>query len=95
MIWFGFIFFLYPQIPFGPKRPVYKQQVKVIKKISLFISMKSRLNSGYFMQITNKTKKQPDDRNVNQMLCFITKRATIPAPLSLQEGFIFHDPSLL
>lgn len=57
--------------------------------------MKSRLNSEYFMQIKNKTKKQPDDRNVNQMMCFITKSATFSAPLSLQEGFIFHDPNLL
>lgn len=29
------------------------------------------------MQITNKTEKQPDDINVNQIMCFIAKSATI------------------
>lgn len=97
-----FCFSLYPQIPHGPKRAVYRHQVKVIKKISLLISLKPRLNSGYCIQITKKNKKsatptnttQPSNINVNKNYVFYSEMCNC-STLSLQECFIVHDTRLL
>ena len=82
--WFGlFLFFsLYPQIPYGPKRPVYKQQAKVIKKLGHLLQW----NPGSTQDIACKLQTKPKP---NPMIEMWTKLCIL-----LQEVQSFHLPCL-
>lgn len=94
LIWFGFIFSFILKSLLDLRDQYISSRWRSLKKsVYLF-----RWNPGSAQDILCKLQTKPKNNlmiEMSQMLCFITKSATITAPLSLQEGFIFHDPSLL
>lgn len=76
------MFSLYPQIPYGTKKPVYKQQMKVIKKIVYLLQW----NPGSTQDIAGKLQTKPKP---NPMIEMWTKLGIL-----LQEVWPLHLPRL-